>query len=261
MLSLREQALHALLASTWQAKLAAVDAIDDAADPGVDAVLAEPEGVPGRPERPQLVPPTQVARRSMHTASGRATLIHALAHIEFNAINLALDAVWRYAAMPARFYRDWLKVAREEAYHFSLLNEHLAVLGYQYGDFPAHDGLWEMADKTSGDLLARLALVPRTLEARGLDASLPIRDKLAAAGDERGAAILEIILRDEIGHVAIGNFWYREQCQRRQCDPVATYAELASQYRAPRLRGPFNLEARRLAGFEEAELEALLVGG
>jgi len=254
---LRRQALAALAARGWPDKLAAVRAIDDAAPLDADAELAEPAGLPGRPDTPALVPPAQVRQRSVQSAEGRAALLHALAHIEFNAVNLALDAVWRYARMPDDFYRDWLRVAREEAYHFELLNTHLGSLGHAYGDFPAHNGLWEMAEKTRGDLLARLALVPRTLEARGLDASPLIRDKLAGAGDPAGAAILDIILRDEIGHVAIGNRWYRHLCTQRGLDPLACYAELAGRYGAPRLRGPFNLAARRQAGFDEAELQAL----
>lgn len=193
----------------------------------------------------------------MKTVEGRAALIHALAHIELNAIDLALDLVWRFPDMPDEFYRQWLNVAQEEARHFTLLRNHLVTLGYDYGDFPAHGALWEMAEKTRHDLLARLALVPRTLEARGLDASPPIRAKLVGAGDQRAGEILDVILRDEIGHVAIGNRWYRFVCRQRDIDPVATYAELAAQYHAPRLRGPFNLEARRAAGFEEAELRAL----
>ncbi|AMG89666.1 ferritin-like domain-containing protein [Bordetella bronchiseptica] len=256
--SLRAQALDALMTPAWADKLAAVAAIDAGAPVGAQQDLAEPAGLPGRPPAPQLVPPSQVRQRSVQSPEGRAALLHALAHIEFNAINLALDAVWRYGGLPDAYYLDWLKVAREEAYHFDLLNRHLSGLGHAYGDFPAHNGLWEMAEKTRADLLARLALVPRTLEARGLDASPLIRDKLAAAGDADGAAILEIILRDEIGHVAIGNHWYKALCAQRGLDPVAQYAQLASRYGAPRLRGPFNLEARRAAGFDEDELRALL---
>ena len=194
----------------------------------------------------------------MATAEGRAALIHALAHIELNAIDLALDLCWRFAGMPEAFYRQWIEVAKEEALHFELLRDHLRSLGFAYGDFPAHNALWEMAEKTKHDLLARVALVPRTLEARGLDASPPIRAKLVAAGDLRAGAILDIILRDEIGHVAVGNRWYREVCAARSLDPIATYAELAERYRAPRLRGPFNLDARRAAGFDDAELAALV---
>ncbi|ANY15581.1 ferritin-like domain-containing protein [Bordetella pseudohinzii] len=255
--SLRAQAMAALAVPSWQDKLAAVAALDDHATVGADCALAPPDGLPGRPARPELVPPARVRQRSVQTEAGRAALLHALAHIEFNAINLALDAIWRFSGLPDLFYRDWLKVAREEAYHFDLLNRHLGRLGHGYGDFPAHNGLWEMAEKTRDDLLARLALVPRTLEARGLDASPLIRDKLAQAGDAEGAAILDIILRDEIGHVAIGNRWYRHFCALQGRDPLSTYAELARHYGAPRLRGPFNLQARREAGFDEAELDAL----
>ncbi|VVE87842.1 hypothetical protein PBR20603_01782 [Pandoraea bronchicola] len=216
-------------------------------------------GIPGRPALPRLVSPRELKHRAVTSVEGRAALLHALAHIEFNAINLALDALWRFEGLPAEYYDDWLQVAAEEAHHFSLLSTHLKTLGdaYDYGCFPAHDGLWEMARRTSGDWLARLALVPRTLEARGLDASPPIKAKLASAGDAAGAAILDIILRDEIGHVAIGNRWYRWGCERAGCDPIETYARLAVQYSAPRLRGPFNLAARRAAGFDDDELAAL----
>ncbi|QHE92010.1 DUF455 family protein [Pandoraea fibrosis] len=228
---------------------------------GVSGAQGCDAAIPGRPARPRLVSPRELKHRAVTSVEGRAALLHALAHIEFNAINLALDALWRFDGLPAEYYDDWLKVAAEEAYHFSLLAAHLKTLGdaYDYGCFPAHDGLWEMARRTSGDWLARLALVPRTLEARGLDASPPIRAKLASAGDAAGAAILDIILRDEIGHVAIGNRWYRWGCERAGCDPIETYARLAVQYSAPRLRGPFNLEARRAAGFDDDELAALQV--
>jgi uncharacterized ferritin-like protein (DUF455 family) len=203
------------------------------------------------------VSPLSVGCRSMATPEGRATLIHALAHIEFNAINLALDAVWRFAGMPREYYADWLQVADEEALHFLLLNGHLQSMGYSYGDFPAHNSLWEMAEKTRHDILARIALVPRTMEARGLDATPQVRAKLAQAGDTAAAAILDVILNDEIGHVATGNRWYNWLCEQRGLEPVAAYAALAAEYRAPVLRGPFNLEARRAAGFSEPELAAL----
>ena len=216
--------------------------------------ILDPLDLPGRPATPELVAPSSLKRRSMQSDAGRAVLLHALAHIEFNAINLALDAVWRFPGLPAAFYLDWLGVAREEALHFQLLRDHLRSLGFAYGDFPAHNALWDMAEKTKHDILARIALVPRTLEARGLDASPPIRNKLVSVGDKRGAEILDIILRDEIGHVAIGNHWYGVLCAQRGLDPVATYAELAARHGAPRLRGPFNLEARRAAGFSEEEL-------
>ena len=222
-----------------------------------ERLIDEPEGLPGRPARPELVEPKRLGRRSMQSDEGRAVLLHALAHIEFNAINLALDAVWRFAGMPAVFYSDWLKVAAEEAHHFSLLSARLAEFGHAYGDFPAHDGLWDMCERTRGDVLARMALVPRTLEARGLDASPPIRARLKQAGDHASAAILDVILRDEIGHVLIGNHWFRHLCSQQALDPHLTYARLAEEYHAPKLRGPFNFEARRDAGFDEAELAAL----
>ncbi len=220
-----------------------------------DLAVTEPgSGIPGRPERPELVSPLQVKHRSMGTPEGRAALIHALAHIEFNAINLALDAVWRFAGMPRDFYADWLQVADEEAYHFSLLADHLSTLGHAYGDFTAHNALWDMAESTKGDVLARIALVPRTLEARGLDAAPPVRAKLAQAGDLAAAEILDIIMRDEVGHVLIGNRWFNWLCEQRQLDPVATFAQLCQRHKAPPLRGPFNLEARRAAGFSDEEM-------
>jgi uncharacterized ferritin-like protein (DUF455 family) len=193
----------------------------------------------------------------MQSREGRAALLHALAHIEFNAINLALDAVWRFADMPQAFYADWLRVAAEEAHHFALLTARLADFGHAYGDLPAHDGLWQMCERTRDDVLARMALVPRTLEARGLDASPAIRARLVQAGDADSAAILDVILRDEIGHVRIGNHWFRHLCALRGLDPHTAYAQLADRYGAPRLRGPFNFDARRDAGFDDAELAAL----
>lgn len=221
------------------------------------ATLTIKKVIPGTPEKPELVSPLSVKRRAMNTLEGRAILIHALAHIEFNAINLALDAIWRFDGMPREYYSDWLQVADEEALHFSLLTGHLQEHGYAYGDFPAHNSLWEMAAKTQHDILARIALVPRTMEARGLDATPQVRAKLAQAGDKAAAAILDIILRDEIGHVAIGNRWYNRLCEQRGLEPVATYARLAAEYHAPAMRGPFNLAARRAAGFSEPELAAL----
>ena len=221
------------------------------------AEIIAPPAIPGRSAKPELVLPKSLPHRSMVTAEGRATLIHAMTHIEFNAINLALDALWRFADMPREYYADWLRVADEEAQHFSMLASHLHTLGYQYGDFPAHNSLWEMADKTRGDILARIALVPRTMEARGLDATPKVRAKLAQAGDVKAAEIMDIILREEVGHVSIGNRWYAYLCAQRGLEPVATYARLAAEYEAPVLRGPFNLAARRAAGFSEAELAAL----
>jgi uncharacterized ferritin-like protein (DUF455 family) len=221
------------------------------------AALAAQQAIPGHPDKPELVAPRLVKHRSMVTPEGRAILIHALVHIEFNAINLALDAIWRFAGMPRDYYADWLQIADEEALHFSLLAGHLRGLGYAYGDFPAHSSLWEMAVKTEHDVIARMALVPRTMEARGLDVVPSLRDKLSQAGDGEAAAIMGIILRDEIGHVSIGNRWYGWLCDQRGFEPVSTYARLAAEHQAPLLRGPFNLDARRAAGFSERELAAL----
>ncbi len=219
--------------------------------------LTAPPGLPGRPALPRLVPPKQVPTRSPMTLAGRAALLHAICHIEFNAINLALDAVWRFAGMPEAFYRDWLRVAAEEALHFSLLRAHLQTLGHDYGDFDAHDGLWRMTEATAGDIVARMALVPRTLEARGLDATPPIQAKLRQAGDLAAVAILDVILRDEIGHVAVGNHWYAWLCRRDGLDAETLYPQLVARYAAPRLRPPFNMAARRAAGFSQVELDAL----
>ena len=222
-------------------------------EPTAPAIAA----LPGRPDRPRLIPAKQVPTRSPFTHEGLATLLHAVCHIEFNAINLALDAVWRFNGMPDAFYDDWLRVAFEESQHFDMLHQHLQSMGYAYGDFDAHDGLWSMAEKTAQDVVARMALVPRTLEARGLDATPPMQARLARAGDQQAVEILAVILHDEVRHVAIGNHWYRWLCERQGLDPVTHYPLLAQRYGAPRLKGPFNLEARGRAGFTSAELSAL----
>ena len=257
MASLRAAALAVVLTADANRKAEAARALDLWATVDAHQHFESPAGIPGRPARPELVPHTQLKQRSMRTADGRAALLHALCHIELNAVDLAADVVWRFAGLPDEFYRQWAGVAQEEAYHFELLRDHLRGMGYDYGAFPAHNALWEMAEKTKCDLLARLALVPRTLEARGLDASPAVKAKLVGAGDHRAGEILDLILHDEVGHVAIGNYWYRVLCAERALDPVAAYAELAQRYQAPRLRGPFNLDARRRAGFDEAELLAL----
>jgi len=263
-MELRRRALQLLLLAEPHDKamrvreLANVDA--SAAQVDVQAVLSEPAGLPGRPTKPRGVPPNELATRSAFTPEGRAALLHAVAHIEFNAINLALDAVWRFAQLPRPYYLEWVRVAAEEALHFTLVAEHLQTLGHAYGDYDAHDGLWTMAERTRADPLARMALVPRTLEARGLDVTPAMREKFARAGDEPAARILDLILRDEIGHVAMGNRWYRWLCAREGRDPAAAYDELAAQYRAPRPKPPLNLEARRAAGFDAAELAALQAG-
>ncbi len=261
-MELRAAALGALCVAEPAAKVAAVQAIAQAAAAGGVTVdlhaLIEPTGpLPGRPPLPRLVDPIALPRRSAFTTEGRAAMLHAVAHIEFNAINLALDAIWRFPALPEAYYRDWLQVAAEEAHHHRLVAEHLATLGHGYGDFDAHDGLWTMVERTAGDVLARMALVPRTLEARGLDATPPMQQRLKRAGDDRAVAILDVILRDEVGHVAIGNRWYRFLCEREGLDPKAHYAVLVDRHRAPRLKAPFNIAARRAAGFSDDEIAAL----
>ena len=226
-------------------------------DPAADVQTALGATLPGRPEKPELIPAQQMPRRNPRDPKGHAALLHSIAHIEFNAINLALDVVWRFQDLPEDFYRDWIRVAAEEAEHFTLLRNHLREIGAEYGDFPAHNGLWDMAEKTAGDLLARMALVPRTLEARGLDVNPSIRAKLAAAGDERGAEILDRILADEIGHVAIGNRWYHWACAQTGRNPLTAHDELAAAFGAPRIKPPFNRDARLQAGFSAEELEIL----
>jgi len=213
--------------------------------------------LPGLPDTPALASPKSMPRRELNGPENHAALIHALAHIEFNAINLALDAVQRFAGFPSGFYGDWLRVAAEEACHFRLLRDHLRGLGRDYGDFPAHAGLWEMAEKTAHDPLARMALVPRLMEARGLDVTPDIQRKLRGHGDRAGANILDIILRDEIGHVAAGDRWFRHLCAERGIDPATTFRRLLDTPGVPRPRRPFNESARLAAGFTQAEIAAL----
>lgn len=261
-MEIRQRALQALCLTDPQDKAQAATALHRDWQAGLvrceaQALLAEPAGLPGRPDRPPLVAPRDLPPRAPQRLEGHAALIHSVAHIEFNAINLALDAVWRFDGLPHDYYGDWLRVAAEEALHFSLLQAHLVSLGFTYGDFAAHDGLWMMTERTRGDVMARMALVPRLLEARGLDATPPMQARLRRAGDTRAVEILDIILRDEIGHVAVGNRWFRHLCAQRGVDPLAQFRALARAYGAPRLKPPFNLEARRQAGFDADELQAL----
>ena len=258
MTALRQQALAIVQQTDPLSKVALTRQLAVSSAPiGSELSLPEPFGLPGRPEHPKLVPHRQLEQPSLATVEGRAALIHSITHIELNAIDLALDVVWRFSGMPDEFYRNWVRIANEEALHFTLLREHLLGIGFEYGSFPAHNALWEMAERTKGDILARIGLVPRTLEARGLDASPAVKRKLVSAGDHKAGEILDVILRDEIGHVAAGNHWYRWICEQRGLDPISTYSDLAKRYRAPHLQGPFNLEARRSAGFTEEELTLL----
>jgi uncharacterized ferritin-like protein (DUF455 family) len=232
------------MAALWREGKLSLDSMDE-----VEEIPA-----PGRPDRPRLVPPAKVPRRRLHSEQGRPALVHAITHIEFNAINLAWDAVYRFRDMPREFYDGWVQVADEEAYHFTLLRDRLREMGYEYGDFDAHNGLWEMACKTSHDVLVRMALVPRVLEARGLDVTPGMMKRLHGAGDDRTVSLLEIILRDEVGHVAIGTRWFRYACEQRGVDSEKTFADLLEQYMQGHIRGPFYEDARMQAGFSEAEM-------
>ena len=211
----------------------------------------------GRPAKPELLPHKDVPNRSPATPEGRARLLHAIVHIEFTAINLALDHAARFRGLPGSYYADWIGVAAEEAEHFELLRARLQALGYDYGDFPAHAGLWDMAEKTTDDSLVRMALVPRLLEARGLDATPPIQMKLEQVGDHESARVLDIILRDEIGHVGLGDRWFRHLCTERNLEPESTYRDLLICYQAPWPQGKMNEAARLKAGFSTGELAAL----
>lgn len=222
-----------------------------------DATSPEPITMPGRPERPQLVHPRELPRRGFGSTTGRAAFIHAVAHIEFNAIDLACDAIYRFRGLPHAYYADWMQVVDDEARHFIMLRKRLADFGHDYGDFDAHNGLWEMAEKTAHDGLARMALVPRVLEARGLDVTPGMIAKLTSLGDKETVAILEIILREEIGHVASGSRWYRWYCEREGVEPRSRFRELLHEYAGGVLHGPFNTEARLMAGFDADELQSL----
>ena len=267
LVSLRAGALHALCTSEPDQKVAATHALFEARQAGrtqvdpSERLTPEPTTqLPGRPARPVLIAPVDVPQRSPFTLEGLAMLLHAVAHIEFNAIDLALDAVWRFPDMPAGFYTDWLNVAQEEAVHFGLLRTHLQSLGRDYGDFAAHNSLWEMCIRTQHDVTARMALVPRTMEARGLDATPPMQARLRKVGTPaalRAVEILDVILRDEIGHVAVGNRWYGWLCEQQGIEPLSHYRRLAREHSAPRLKPPFNEPARLAAGFTEAELAAM----
>ena len=226
----------------------------------IDAAIATPAPIrmPGRPAKPKLVHPRELPRRGFGSDEGRAAFIHAVAHIEFNAIDLAWDAVYRFRDMPRDYYADWVAVAHDEARHFSMLRTRLREFGHDYGDFDAHNGLWEMAEKTAHDGLARMALVPRVLEARGLDVTPAMIVKLRALGDDATADILDIILREEVAHVASGSRWYRWHCQREDIEPRARFRELLREYATGVLHKPFNTQARLEAGFDLEELESLL---
>jgi uncharacterized ferritin-like protein (DUF455 family) len=219
---------------------------------------AIPPPRPARPPRPVLLPPKEMPRRRNFGAlGGRLALLHALAHIELNAVDLGWDIVARFAGLPRAFYGDWVAVAAEEAEHFALLDARLAALGGAYGDLPAHDGLWESAAATAHDLLARLAVVPLVLEARGLDVTPEMIARLDRAGDRDSAAILERIYADEIGHVAVGARWFCFLCRERGLDPAVTFQDRVRRFFKGQVKPPFNRAARDRAGFPAAYYEGL----
>ncbi|MGA9572767.1 MAG: ferritin-like domain-containing protein [Lysobacterales bacterium] len=221
------------------------------------ATPVAPIGVAGHPVRPELVEPSKLRRRRLGSDTGRAALVHAVAHIEFNAINLALDAVYRFRDMPSQYYFDWSSVAADEVRHHQMLSSRLRSMGFCYGDFPAHNGLWEMAQNTADDCMKRMALVPRVLEARGLDVTPPMIEKLRSAGDDETVAILEIILIEEVRHVEIGSHWFRYGCAQRGLEPESTFLSLVKELYTGTLRGPFNIPARMKAGFTQREMDAI----
>ncbi len=212
---------------------------------------------PGRPAEPRLVSPATVPRRRLGSREGRIALVHAIAHIEFNAINLALDAMLRFSDMPPVYYHEWLSVAVDEARHFSMLAQRLVQLGSAYGELPAHNGLWEMAEKTAHDVLVRMALVPRVLEARGLDVTPGMIGRLNSVGDQETVAILRIILEEEVRHVEIGSRWFRYCCDARGLESDSVFRDLLEKYYSGVIKRPLNIDARKRADFSTAELDYL----
>jgi uncharacterized ferritin-like protein (DUF455 family) len=225
--------------------------------PEPDAPPPAPIRFPGRPERPNLVHPKHLPKRGLGSTAGRAAFLHAVAHIELNAVDLAWDAVYRFREFPPGFADDFVRTADDEARHYGLLAARMAELGHGYGDFDAHNGLWEMAEKTAHSALARMALVPRVLEARGLDVTPGLIERLRDVGDAESIAVLEVILREEVAHVAAGSRWFRWLCERDGLKPWPTFAGLVRAHANRAVQGPFNVEARRAAGFDEDEIAAL----
>ncbi|MBE9568323.1 MAG: ferritin-like domain-containing protein [Proteobacteria bacterium] len=260
--NLFDKALQCLLLEDVQEKLVATEQLQQLLLAGSLNIQAldniETLETAGRPENPELVDAREVPRRNFNSLKGRLTLVHAIAHIEFNAINLALDAVYRFQDMPQQYYLDWCRVAAEEALHFSLLSSYLESHGMSYGDLPAHNGLWEMAVKTDFDVLVRMALVPRVLEARGLDVTPTMIEKLKVIGDTELVEILEKIFIDEIGHVKIGSYWFKTLCEQRQLDSQKTFLQLIEKYMQGAKFGPFEKDARIEAGFTPEEMQGLL---
>jgi uncharacterized ferritin-like protein (DUF455 family) len=210
------------------------------------------------PDKPVLLPPRAMPNRKLTTVDGVVAFFHAIAHVEFIAVSLAWDLLYRFRGLPEQFYQDWLNVAYEEAQHFEMLHSHLQTMGVNYGDLPAHSGLWDHAVDTADDLLGRLAMVPRCMEARGLDVTPAIIAKFTAIGDNTSVTLLTRILTDEVGHVERGSYWFKFVCQQQGIEPEATYQALIRQYyRGGKPKGPFNREMRLIAGFSDTELDWL----
>lgn len=212
---------------------------------------------PGYPATLKLVAPRELKRRGLQSQAGRNILLHAVAHIEFNALNLALDAAYRFRNQPPQYYQDWITIAGDEARHFGLIRDYLNMHDCDYGDMPAHNGLWEMAVNTGYDIIARMALVPRVLEARGLDVTPGMIKRLQGVGDQAAVAILDVIYQDEIEHVRKGSHWFFYHCQQRDLEPRSTFLKLVEKHLHGELRGPFNISARLQAGFDEIEMQHL----
>ena len=209
------------------------------------------------PNKPELLKPRDMPRRRLNSPQGKAAFFHALAHIEFIAVYLAWDIIYRFRGLEEKFYQDWLKIADEEAQHFTLIRTYLLEMGFDYGDLPAHQGLWEHAEDTAEDILARLAIIPRCMEARGLDVTPVMIEKFSSQGDQKSVKLLTRILEDEIGHVQLGSYWFKKFCQLSALNHEEKYKELIIKFYNGKPKGPFNKELRIIAGFSNAEINWL----
>lgn len=248
--ALQYWAHKALMARSMEEKSTLIERMGRAPQAPADADIAPIKiDQPGYPDSLEFVHPRSLKQRRLSTEEGRACFLHAIAHIEFNAVNLALDAIYRFRHLPDAYYTDWLRVAAEEVCHHQLLVERMRELGCEYGDFPVHKGLWDIANMSDENLMIRMALVPCVLEARGLDVTPSMIEKLAAVGDLRSARVLQIILDQEVDHVATGIRWYTFACQNENVDPVDQFVELLEANLPNRVHGPFNIAQRVQAGF------------
>lgn len=251
---------QALMTTEIAEKMTLVNALYHAAQQQQLAIIGksvEPIHHPPLPTGVELSTLENMQRRGLGSKKGHQAMLHAIAHIEYNAINLALDAVYRFREMPYQYYVDWLRVAHEEAKHFTMIANRMDELDCQYGDFPVHAGLWTMCVDTEHDVLVRMALVPRVMEARGLDVTPKIQKKLQGIGDTVSIEMLDIIYQDEIGHVAIGSHWFKYCCQERRLNIYQTFRQLLKTYLKNGMNTEFNSEARLQAGFDDMELALL----